>query len=97
MAIERFEADMNIIQQLGDHPNLDNELSAEEVKAKFDEAGNEIKEYLNETVVPAVNDLEGKSTSYDAAIAALKTGLSNEIQNRFVADSALHNEIFAVD
>lgn len=97
MAIKRFEADMNIIQQLGDHPNLDNEMSAEEIKAKFDEAGNEIKEYLNETVAPAIDALDGKAVSHDTAITTLKTGLSNEIQTRSGADSALHNEIVAVD
>ena len=97
MAIKRLEADMNIIQQLGDHPNLDNEMSAEEVKAKFDEAGNEIKEYINETVAPAIDALDGKAASHDTAITTLKTGLSNEIQNRSGADSALHTEIVAVD
>ena len=97
MAIKRLEADMNIIQQLGDHPNLDNEMSAEEVKAKFDEAGNEIKEYLNETVVPAVNALQESSASQAAQVNDLIEEFDAETAARAEADIALQAEIAEAD
>jgi hypothetical protein len=46
--------DLNIISQLGTFPNLDDGLTAEELKKKFDEGGNKIKNYLNRDVVPQV-------------------------------------------
>jgi hypothetical protein len=47
-----LDADLNIIQMLGDEPNTDNSLNATELKAKFDEAANIIQQYINEVLVP---------------------------------------------
>ena len=51
-----FEEDMDIIQKLGDTPGTDNNLSAGELKAKFDKAGNLLKTYLNR-IVPMLNNV----------------------------------------
>ena len=54
MAISRLDSDLNIIQQLDDEPNDVGGLSAEELKEKFDESGNTIKGFLNNVLIPAL-------------------------------------------
>lgn len=54
--IPSFEEDMDIIQKLGDTPGTDNNLSAGELKARFDKAGNLLKTYLNR-IVPMINNV----------------------------------------
>lgn len=52
--IPEFTADMDIIQKLDDEPNDVGGLTASELKAKFDEAGNTIKAWINgEFIQPA--------------------------------------------
>lgn len=53
-----FEEDLDIIQKLGDTPGTDNNISSAELKAKFDEAGNRLKSYLNR-IVPMLNEAFG--------------------------------------
>lgn len=57
MAIGTLDTDLNVIQQLDDLPNAVGGLSADALKAKFDEAGLAIQGYLNQTVVPAINGI----------------------------------------
>lgn len=54
MAFEKFNKDMNIISALDDEPNDVGGLTAAELKAKFDEGGEAIKRYLNDTLIPAI-------------------------------------------
>lgn len=54
MAIPAFEHDMEIIQKLSDYPNDSEGLTAEELKAKFDEAGIALSSYINESLIPAL-------------------------------------------
>lgn len=57
--IGSFDTDLKIHQALGDEPNIDNGLSADEMKAKFDQAGLLIQKFINEVLIPAVNNLIG--------------------------------------
>ena len=57
MAIIPLTDDLNIIQALGDRPN-DDGLTADQLKAKFDEGPGKIKTYLNNTVYNALRALE---------------------------------------
>lgn len=57
MAIEKLSADLNIISKLGDYPLADDGLEPEQFKAKFDEAGKLIKQYINEVLVPSLDEL----------------------------------------
>jgi hypothetical protein len=59
MAIGQFSENLNIIAGLGNNPNSDNNLSDEELKAKFDEAALLIQRFLNSTLIPAFNQIEG--------------------------------------
>lgn len=52
--VDPLTKDLNIIQQLDDEPNDVGGLSAQELKAKFDEAGNAIKDYINDSLIPQV-------------------------------------------
>lgn len=55
MAIPTLDDNLNIIGGLGDSPNTDNNLTADELKAKFDAAALIIQKFVNEILVPAVN------------------------------------------
>lgn len=50
-----LEKDMNIISALDDEPNDVGGLTATELKAKFDEGGQAIKQFLNETLTPQID------------------------------------------
>ena len=54
MAITKLDKDMDIIQKLGDEPNDVDGLSSADLKAKFDEGNNAIKEWINESFIPDV-------------------------------------------
>ena len=52
MAFTQFAKDMEIIGKLSDTPNVDDGLTAAQLKEKFDEGGKAIKEYLNGSLLP---------------------------------------------
>jgi hypothetical protein len=56
MAIPKFSEDMNIISRIGDKPGEDSGLTTEQFKAKFDEGNKKIQDYLNDTLVPAIEN-----------------------------------------
>lgn len=53
MILSRLEDDLNIIQTLSDTPTE----NATELKEKFDESGNTIKKFINETLIKEIEDL----------------------------------------
>ena len=55
MAINSFNDSVTIIHDLGDNPNIDDNLSADQLKDKFDAAAVLIKNYINNTLVGAIN------------------------------------------
>lgn len=82
MAFEKFNKDMKIISALDDEPNDVGGLTAAELKAKFDEGGEAIKRYLNDTLIPAVvadgATEEHRAEAEAARVAAEQTRKSNE-------------------
>lgn len=54
MAIPKMTDNLNIIQALSDLPNSEDELTAQELKAKFDEAGLTIQNYINKILIQAI-------------------------------------------
>ena len=54
MELTAFTKDLYIISKLGDNPNSDNNLSAQELKEKFDESGNLLKTYIHDTLIPEI-------------------------------------------
>lgn len=74
MAIPMFLEDMNIISKLGNKPGEDDGLSTPQFKAKFDEGAQKIQNYINETLVPAIeNTAPGLySVTMDLAVCNLR-------------------------
>lgn len=52
MSFSKFTKDMAIIQQLDDEPNDVGGMTAAELKAKFDEGGQALKDFINEVLLP---------------------------------------------
>lgn len=65
MALKQLLADLSIISKLGDNPSVDDSLSAEQLKAKFDEAANLIKDYINNYLLPELD----KTVDVDALLS----------------------------
>lgn len=62
MAFERFEADVMVHSKLGDDPNVDNNMTADDLKALFDSPMVEFKTWINETLIPALNSFSPESS-----------------------------------
>ena len=71
MSLEKFTKEMAIIQQLDDEPNDVGGLTAAQLKAKFDEGGQALKDYLNGTLLPALERL-GVGAILQTASAEMK-------------------------
>lgn len=67
MEFTKLTKDMGVIAKLDDEPNDVGGLSAAELKAKFDEAGDAIKAYLNEILLPELTAAADKLTEPTAA------------------------------
>jgi hypothetical protein len=52
MALSNFNHDMEIISKLSDTPNVDDGLTAAQLKDQFDEGGKAIKKYINDILLP---------------------------------------------
>lgn len=70
LEIQLLDGDLNIIQKLDDEPNDVGGLTSAELKAKFDESGNIIKKYINETLIPSVLTDDATEESRKQAEAA---------------------------
>lgn len=101
--LTRLLEDLSIISLLDDEPNDVGGLPAEELKAKFDEAANIIKNYINETLLPQLAGTDGAAnvgietipgvtgaTNVQAALAKLESQLIGMTQGA-VADMSITN------
>ena len=76
MSLTKFTENTNVISELPDAPSM----SAQEIKAKFDEAGTKIKNYINNTLTEETEQLvSGTKTSLQSLISALGTQIRSEI------------------
>lgn len=73
LEITLLNGDLNIIQKLDDEPNDVGGLTSAQLKAKFDEAGNTIKEYINETLIPEILAEDATEEARETAEAARQT------------------------
>ena len=64
MVLNRFDKNMSIIAALDDEPNDVGGLSATELKAKFDEGGEALQEYINQVLIPQLEALGVEVTIY---------------------------------
>lgn len=65
MAITPISTNMAIIQALADLPNATGGLTASQLKAKFDEGGEALKTYINNTLIPALSATTNGSSGAD--------------------------------
>lgn len=92
MAFPRFEVDISYISKLSDEPNDvgTDALEASELKERFDKAGNMIKDFINNTLLPylegsggaagiGINEIPGVTDAKDVqtALEVLKRQLDN--------------------
>ena len=90
LEIQMLDGDLNIIQKLDDEPNDVGGLTSAELKAKFDEGGNIIKKYINETLIPAVltdDATEESRKQAEAARVAAEQGRVTAEEGRASAES----------
>ena len=91
LEIQLLDGDLNIIQKLDDEPNDVGGLTSAELKAKFDESGNIIKRYINETLIPAVltdDATEEDRKQAEAARVAAEQGRVSAEEARVTAETA---------
>ena len=93
MALTKMTADLDIIQALADKPNVSDGLSAQQLKQKFDESGNTIKGFINNTLTEEIDtalvtdptlSIEGKAADAEA------TGELGEMAERAVVTPTIN-------
>lgn len=91
MALTKINNDLNIIQALDDQPNDVGGLTPSQLKAKFDEAGNTLKTYINDTLTAeADTTFATKAELNDVTLGQIpdesltQIKLVPDIQNSFV-------------
>ena len=89
--IQLLDGDLNIIQKLDDEPNDVGGMTSAELKATFDKAGNIIKNYLNNQLVPAIlaaDATEAARAEAEAARQSAETGREQAETERVSAEEA---------
>lgn len=56
MALPKLNKSLNNIQALSDRPNTADGLTSAQLKQKFDQAGNDIKDFLNNELIPSLEE-----------------------------------------
>ena len=87
--IQLLDGDLNIIQNLDDEPNDVGGMTSAELKATFDKAGNIIKDYLNNQLVPAIlaaDATEAARAEAEAARQSAETGREQAEAERVAAE-----------
>lgn len=101
MAITKLERDLNIISALDNEPNDVSGMTADDLKAKFDEGNKAIQEYINETLIPeteaAVEEVRGEiEGAVDEATKNLESQLRGVVLGQ-IPDDTITAEKLAPD
>lgn len=64
MALTEFTENVNNISSLSDRPNELDGLTSNELKERFDKAGNDIKSYINNTLTKEIDEALSGSGNY---------------------------------
>ena len=76
---------LDVIAALDDEPNDTGGLTAAQLKAKFDEAGNAIKDYLNDTHLP---EHTAENIAFEPVTGVLSTNTQDAIEEVYAAGQA---------
>jgi hypothetical protein len=80
MAFTRLENDIANISKLSDRPNQNDGLSAAQLKGRFDKAGIDIKDFINETLIPALESLNLSEVPHSTDILGLRVNADSMIE-----------------
>ncbi len=86
MALTKLTTNLNNIQALHDRPNSSDGLTADELKERFDKAGNDIKSYINNTLTEELDATIGDSYTKTEVDTLL-----NNYYNKSQIDSTVSN------
>ena len=92
MALTKLTTNLNNIQALHDRPNTSDGLTADELKERFDRAGNDIKSYINNTLTEELDGLVS-DTYTTSEIDTKFSNLSNTYYNKTQIDSNFQPKI----
>lgn len=90
MALTKFEKDMNIIAPLDNEPNDVGGLSAEQLKAKFDEGNKATQKYINETLTAEIDQTFAEKDVQFATKEEIQNVALGQIPDKTITDSKLH-------
>jgi hypothetical protein len=90
MALTKLTTNLNNIQALHDRPNTSDGLTADELKERFDKAGNDIKSYINNTLTEEL-DTAIANTYSETQIDQKIADLSNTYYNKTQIDNTVAN------
>lgn len=76
VALTKFTKDMAIISALDDEPNDVGGLSAAELKAKFDEGGQALKTFINETLLSEIDGTIATKEELSNVVAGISPDLT---------------------
>ena len=82
MSIPKLTDDLNIIQTLDDQPAM----TSAELKAKFDEGTNIIKDYINSILVDGIQD------AIDQVTGSIDTALTAKLQTIYPVGRVIYTE-----
>ncbi len=86
MSLTKFTGNTNVVSQLADVPVQ----TGDELKAKFDEAGTSIKNYLNNTLTTETEQLVAtEKTALQNSISSLSTSTTSSINELRTAENAM--------
>lgn len=103
MSIPKLTTDLSIIQKLSDLPNSTEGLTAEQLKAKFDEAGLEIQRWINEIFIPSITaenipfpkNEEINAETVEAAILAVRKQITDAASGAIVDGTVTKEKLAA--
>ena len=92
MALTKLLTDLDNVQALSDSPNETEGLTADQLKAKFDEAGNEIKAYINDVLTEEQDVVNATVAGFDTRITTAE-GEIDTLQTLIGSDVNSHTTI----
>lgn len=87
MALTKLTANVNNIQALSDRPNELDGLTSAELKQRFDKAGADIKEYINDTLTTELDSILNSIPDVSNFVTNDDTRLTNSRQCNNTFDS----------
>lgn len=87
MAIPKLETDVRIISQIPNYPGSEGGLTPEEFKAKFDEAPQIIKDYINNVFIPEMNQIVDVDALLNGILDSTLTQADKAAQAKAVGDA----------